>query len=128
MSRPRDSSGEYGRTPVTCSTVVSMVNSGMISTRPPTAITSTVNTMNRNAFRSRVSCRMNIALFSHRNGGQPHHRFAHRAVSGPDQVVDHDQRTSQEAQAAGQPDHVERMHRADRFGERVLQEAELVIE
>ena len=49
MLRPAISSGEYGRTPFTCSTVVSMVNSGTISTMPPTAMTITVSTSSRNS-------------------------------------------------------------------------------
>ena len=42
-------------------------------------------------------------------------------------VVGHDQRADDEQQASDRPDDVEGVHGLDRFDERVLQEAELVV-
>src|ERR1700748_1462569 len=104
MSRPRSSNGEYGRMPSTCSTVVSIVNNGTISTMPPTAMVTSVPSNKKIAFFSNHSWRMNIASGSchakvgregpgRRISGSRHLRG--RAGDSQDQVVDHDQTADQ---------------------------------
>src|SRR5271165_4813529 len=135
MSRPRNSSGEYGRIPATCSTVVSMVNNGTISMIPPIATVSNDPISRKIAFFSKNSWRMNIVLLP-RHGESAHRsrrrttllrQFGRRADDGSYQVIGHDQAPDQEEHPAQQADHVERVNRDNRFDERVLQEPEAVI-
>src|SRR3954465_13716344 len=134
MSRPRSSSGEYGRTPCTCSTVVSTVNSGTISTMPPTATVSNDPISRKMAFFSNHSWRIRncIVLFSRHGEAAQRRRCADtrllggRAGDGASQVIGHDQAANQEQHAADHAQHQERVDGDDGFDERVLQEAELV--
>ena len=50
MSRPASSSGLYGRTPFTCSTVVSIVKVGTISTSPPIITATSAKTVRTAVF------------------------------------------------------------------------------
>src|SRR5690348_14312783 len=110
--------------PFTCSTVVSMVNSGTISTIPPIAIVISVSTTMRTAFFSMVSWRMNIALVSRQNGAGRRHGHARPggdALHGHDQVERHHQRAGQEHDAAEHANDEVGMHGDHALDERVLQ-------
>src|ERR1700760_3872669 len=134
MSRPRSSSGEYGRMPCTCSTVVSTVNSGTISTMPPMATVSNDPTRSMRAFFSNHSWRIRSCIVLFPRHGEAAQRglvearcLGCRAGDSTSQVIGHDQAANQEQHAADHAQHQERMDGDDGFDERVLKEAELVV-
>src|SRR5882724_12749154 len=130
MLRPTSSSGEYGRTPWTRSIVDSIVNSGMICTRPPIDTVIRVRMASRMTLRSRVAWRKNMALLRRERAQMRGLDLGQGEVDagrGLPQVPDHAQRAGGVEHAAEHADQVEGMHRGDGLDERVLQEAELVV-
>src|SRR3954447_21606910 len=101
--------------PCTCSTVVSTVNSGTISTMPPTATVSSDPISRKMAFFSNHSWRICIVLFprhgeaAHRCRGADTRLFGGWAGDGTSQVIGHDQATDQEHHAADHAQHQERV-------------------
>src|SRR4051812_27987211 len=124
MSRPASCSAVYGLMPATGSVVDFWKNSGTISTRPPTATTSTISTIIRKLLVSIFSWEKPGAglwlslMGCFRSGGLRHRdgdprraaaRHRHPGVPG------HHQHAEQVQRAAEEADHVKRIGGLHRF-------------
>src|SRR3569833_4655020 len=114
--------------PSTASIVLFRKNSGVISTRPPIAITSRMPTIRMIEFFSKIWCRCqkDMLYCSSYRRLKSERRLDFRLADphGHPEIVGHDQRADQEERAAKGTNDVEGMHRLDGLDEGIFKEAE----